>query len=153
MSIVVGIKHNGVVWMACDSQITEGQLKHSLSSKQHKVFAVQDRPGVLLGCCGPVRGLNLLEANNMYIDELSYLKDEIDYRYMVNVFPILVNKLFVDNGYISAEEPELQLRNSIVVSIGDEIYDIGPDGAVMVVEKFVAIGSGSELAYGSLESQ
>lgn len=153
MSIVVGLKHKDKVWLACDKQITAGNMKVFLSGSHNKVFPVIDREGIIIGGVGFLRGINLLETNNSYIDELSYLKDEIDYSYMVNAFPILLNKVFMDAGFVSANDEELRLKGAVLVGVYDKLYAVDSDASVMEVGNYVAIGTGEEFAYGSLNSE
>lgn len=152
MSIVVGLKHKGKVWLACDKQITAGNMKIFLSDSHNKVFPVMEREGIVVGGVGFLRGINLLEANNVYIDELAYLKDGIDYNYMVNIFPILLNKMYVDAGFISAENETLSLKGSVLVGVWDKLYAVDHDGSVIDVDNYMTIGTGEELAYGSISS-
>ena len=152
MSIVVGLKHKDKVWLACDKQITAGNMKIFLSGSHNKVFPVIEREGVIIGGVGFLRGINLLETNNVYIDELAYLKDGIDYNYMVNVFPILLNKMYVDAGFISANDETLSLKGAVLVGVWDKLYAVDHDGSVIEVDSYTAIGTGEELAYGSISS-
>lgn len=152
MSVVIGLKYNNKCWLACDKQVVSGNMKLFLSESHNKIFPVMDRPGVIIGGVGFLRGINLLEANNSYIDEITYLKKGLDYNYMVNVFPILLNKLFVENGFVSAEENELRLKGAVIVAIDDMLYAVDHDGSVLEIDEYAAIGTGEELAYGSIRT-
>lgn len=149
MSVVVGFKQKDKVWLACDKQVTVGDRKTFLTN-HHKIIAVPDRPGVLIGSVGLLRGINLLETNNNYIDELAYYKQGLDYNYMVNVFPILVNDLYTAHGMISDEEHTLNLKNEFLLATSESLFEIGWDGSVQECGNFAAIGSGAELAIGCL---
>ena len=151
MSVVIGFKQKDKVWLACDKQVTTGDRKSFLNN-HHKIIAVPERDGILIGSVGLLRGINLLETNNSYIDELTYYKEGIDYNYMVNAFPILVNELYVMHGMIENDDKILNLKNEFLVATPDSLYEVGWDGSVMEASHFAAIGSGAELAYGSLAS-
>lgn len=152
MSVVVGLKYKNKVWLACDRQVTSGDTKTILQHSHNKIVHVPNREGILVGSVGLLRGINLLETNNSYIDELCYLRGEIDYDYMVNAFPLLVKELFVNYEMISDDEKVLNLRNEFLVAVDENLYSVGFDGSVLEIDDFFAIGSGSELAYGSLSS-
>ena len=149
MSVVVGLKYKDNVWLACDKQITAGDRKTMLDT-HHKIFPVPERKGILIGSVGALRGLNLLETNNNYIDELAYFKKEIDYTYMVNDFPLLINELFKIHGLVDAEQKTLNLHNEFLVAVEDKLYLVGWDGSVQEFNDFAVIGSGADLAYGAL---
>lgn len=151
MSVVIALKdENGVCWLACDRQITYGSTKKIFGDDQNKVFDVKERPGYLIGSVGFLRGINLLEANNCYIDELAYYRKSIDYDYMVNVFVPSVAALYHEAGFTDVEAKTLDLKNELLVVANDNIYEVGGDGSIMVIDNYSAIGSGSELAMGSL---
>lgn len=149
MSVVIGFKQKDKVWLACDKQVTVGDRKTFLTN-HHKIIAVPERPGVLIGSVGLLRGINLLETNNNYIDELAYLRDSIDYPYMVNVFPLLVNELYSAHGMISDEDHTLNLKNEFLLATPESLFEVGWDGSVQESGNFAAIGSGAELAIGCL---
>lgn len=151
MSVVIGFKQKDKVWLACDKQVTTGERKAFLAN-HHKIIAVPERDGVIIGSVGVLRGINLLETNNNYIDELTYYKEGIDYNYMVNAFPILVNDLYVAHGMIGEDEQTLNLRNEFLVATDTHLFEVGWDGSVMESQMFAAIGSGAELAFGVLSS-
>lgn len=151
MSVVIGLKYKNAVWLACDKQITTGRDKTFLSN-HHKIIQVPERPGVLVGSVGLLRGINLLETNNSYIDELCYLREEINYDYMVNTFPLLIHDLFKNQGLIDSDTKILDIKNEFLVGVDDSLYVVGFDGSVQEVEDFAALGSGDRLAIGSLAS-
>ena len=124
MSVVIGFKQKDKVWLACDKQVTVGDRKTFLTN-HHKIIAVPERPGILIGSVGLLRGINLLETNNNYIDELAYLRESIDYSYMVNVFPLLVNELYGAHGMISDEDHTLNLKNEFLVATPDSLFEVG----------------------------
>ena len=130
MSVVVGLKYKDNVWLACDKQITAGDRKTMLDT-HHKIFPVPERKGILIGSVGALRGLNLLETNNNYIDELAYFKKEIDYTYMVNDFPLLINELFKDTyvfDFLDREKikSEKDLKKQMIDNILKFLQELGP---------------------------
>lgn len=152
MSVVIAIKHKDKCWLACDRQITNGDSKAFLETHD-KIFEVPGREGCLLGHVGMLRGINLLETNNCYIDELAYLKDEIDYTYVVNHFPLVVQHLFAENGMISKDELDdsFTLKGDfLLITPNDHMFEVAWDGSVIEKTEFAAIGSGKEYALGAL---
>lgn len=151
MSIVIGLKHNNICWLACDRQITIGDSISYLET-QNKIFDVPGRPGCILGHVGLLRGINLLETNNMYVDELAYYKKSLDYSYMVNYFPLAVQQLFMDNAMpFSEDERGCNLKGDFLfITPESDMYEVAWDGSVIERNSFAAIGSGKEYALGSL---
>lgn len=148
MSVVLGIKTKHSVWLACDKQVTKGDKKQFLQPPHGKICLVPDREGIAIGSVGYLRGINLLETNNSYIDEADYLRGSIDYNYIVNSFPILLSNLYITAGF-AAKEERLNLVNEFLVGTTTDLFEVGADGSV--VETAVgAIGSGSDFAYGVL---
>lgn len=153
MSIVVGLKDkDGVCWLACDKQITVGSRRATMAEGYNKIFDVADREGCMMGHVGYLRGINLLETNNTYFDELAYYRHSLDYTYMVNSFVPLVDTLFRDSGFTDADATVIDLKGETLVVADNEMYEVGGDGSVMVIDNYSAIGSGSEMAMGSLSS-
>ena len=152
MSIVVGIKQKNKVWLACDKQVTAGDTKAFLVTPHNKIVSVPERPGIIVGSVGYLRGINLLETNNSYIDELCYYRKQIDYNYMVNAFPLLLNDLYCTHGFIVREEGKpLNFENKFLLASPESVFEIGNDGSALEIIR-TAIGSGGELALGALSS-
>lgn len=148
MSVVLGIKTKHSVWLACDKQVTKGDKKQFLQPPHGKICMVPDRKGIAIGSVGFLRGINLLETNNSYIDEADYLRGSIDYNYIVNSFPLLLSNLYVAAGF-AAKEERLNLVNEFIVGTSSDLFEVGADGSV-VEGAIAAIGSGSDFAYGVL---
>lgn len=153
MSVVIGYKGKDCCWLACDQQVTIGSVKMNLGTNHNKVFHVVDRPGCIMGSAGFLRGVNLVETNNLYVDELSYAREEIDYFYMVNVFPDLMSTLFTAHKFIApSEDKTLDLKNDFIFASDRNLFSVGFDGSVVEVEDYFAIGSGMESALGVMAS-
>lgn len=153
MSVVIGYKAKDCCWLASDQQVSMGNVKLYLGTNHNKVFHVVDRPGCIMGSAGFVRGINLVETNNMYVDELMYTRGEIDYFYMVNVFPDLMDTLFTAHKFVnSTEDKILDLKNDFIFAANDKLFSVGFDGSVLEVPDYCAIGSGLEAALGVLAS-
>ena len=108
-----------------------------------------------MGHVGLLRGINLLETNNTYIDELAYNKNTLDYSYMVNYFPLAVQNLFVEGGLLFSEDDKTMFTlkgDFLVITPNNELFEVAWDGSVINRCGFAAIGSGKEFALGSLAS-
>ena len=154
MSVVIGLKYKDKCWLACDRQVSIGDFRTYLET-HHKIFNVPGREGCIMGHVGLLRGINLLETNNTYIDELAYNKNTLDYSYMVNYFPLAVQNLFVEGGLLFSEDDKTMFTlkgDFLVVTPNNELFEVAWDGSVINRCGFAAIGSGKEFALGSLAS-
>lgn len=154
MSVVVAIKDKDKVWVGCDSQVTCGWSKYTLKNKNNfKIFKPTKENDVIIGVCGYLRDANILSCVEEYLDELAKLKNEIDFKYIVTK---LVPKLFSilrDNKRIVEKKEQLTIMESQILFIyKDKIFDISPDGCVIEIEDYCAIGSGTDFAIGYLNN-
>lgn len=92
MTCIVGIKHNGRVYMGADSMASNGYTKHTIT--EDKVFRNGD---FLIGICGSVRMFQLLK----FALEAPRLPDNPDHHYgfMVTDFIGAVKDTFQDGGF------------------------------------------------------
>ncbi len=151
MSVVVAIKDGDKVWMACDSQTSYGGTKEcSTTSNNHKIF--KQRSNTLIGVVGRARLNNVIRVEDELIDELTHLKDEVDFKYVVKT---IVPKLFTlcdkyGLTYKDKQKEQKYIDGAIIMAHKDKIYNIDADGCVTDVPTFYATGSGYSTAIGFL---
>ena len=93
MSVVVAIKDGDKIWVGCDSQVTAGYTKSTLKS-QRKIWRVSDEDELIMGVVGTFRDLNILSTSDGWIEELSKLKNETNFKYIVRkVVPKIFSEL------------------------------------------------------------
>jgi len=152
MSVVVAIKDKDRVYVGCDSQATIGCTKRTLSNKHNcKIFKPENDKDVIIGTCGDFRDANLLYCVNEYIDELTRLKNQVDFKYVVTKIVPKIFSTLKDNGRIKASTDTLKsLPSSILFVYKTSIYRIFHDGCVIEVDDYIAMGSGANNAMGYL---
>ena len=153
MSLVIGIKEKGKVILACDSQVTIGGVKKSSSLESNfKIWHPDKHSEVLMGSVGTVRQMNVIKHTDNIIDELKILQDKVDHSFVVSKVVKKILTTLKDNNVIATKDNILLMDNSYLLAVKDRLYQIYSDGAVIEIDDFTAIGSGSNEAIASLNN-
>ncbi len=137
----VGLTCSDGVVLASEKRVTWGDIVLSRSGK--KVFKITDKIGV--ACAGLVADMQVLARRLAAISNLYFMEEKrpIPVR---TVAKIMANILFNARSYPL-------LTQTIIGGIdkeGPAIYVLDPLGSILK-EKYVAVGSGSYIAFGTLE--
>ncbi len=146
MTCIVGIEHKGVVWMGGDSAGTAGNMNQRIRADK-KVFAKGE---FIIGFCGSFRMGDLLK-HTFEVPDTAAVSDPDSF--MVNEFvDALRNLLETENKKGGLTEQE-KLAPSILVGFRGRLYNIESDYQCGRPESgFDSVGSGSDIAMGSLHS-
>lgn len=131
---------NGVV-LASEKRVTWGDIV--LSRRGKKVFKITDRIGV--ACAGLVSDMQVLARRLEAISNIYFMEEKRPISVRI-VAKIMANILFDARMYPL-------LTQTIVGGIdkdGPAIYVLDPLGSILK-EKYAAVGSGSYIAFGTLE--
>lgn len=143
MTCIVGLVHNGKVYMGGDSECCDGSARYSLT--EPKVFLKQ---GFLIGSTGQLRLMQLLQYTLVVRERNT---SESDMEYLVNGFASAVRNLLKDNGYSEVNMNREDFFGSILVGYRGNVYEIDPAFAVMHTSNaFHAVGSGYAFALGAM---
>lgn len=146
MTIVVGLVHNGNIYMGCDSAGVGGlDLR---TRKDSKIF-INDE--FIIGFTTSFRMGQLLQH--------SFVPPEIDssygntlHRYMVNKFIPEVRKCLKDGGYNRRKDDE-DIGGEFLVGVRGRLFHIHNDYQVgEIADEYDAVGCGENYALGSLYS-
>lgn len=154
MSLVIAIKDKGRVLLGSDKLSCAGNNRNHTATKVWDVLGHE-------GCC--MGGVGLVRANQI----IQYSRELLDKNYFDDSIPIeeyivlgltrnIYNALSINGlncALSDAEDPELKcysLPNSFLFAYKDRCWVIGQDLSVSEIEDFIAIGSGAEVATGSL---
>lgn len=138
MTCIVGLEHQGHVWMGGDSAGTCSNMNQRIRSDK-KVFV---RGEFIFGFCGSFRMGQVLKHSL----DLPVQKNE------QNATSFMVNE-FVDSIQECFEKKKIQLEGSFLVGYRGKLYDIQGDYQVGQPEhKFDAAGSGADVAIGSMHT-
>lgn len=156
MSVVIAIKEKNKIVMGCDSQVSQGQLKNKNTKNSCKVFKIKNCPNSLLGVVGYKRDSQLLFVENNLIREISILKNEINYEYVVKyLFNDIYEVLKTNNRIEKDNNGNLvnYIYDDFIFAYKNKAFLIsGADGSVEEIEDYLCIGSGEEIAIGVLEN-
>lgn len=152
MSVVVGLKHNGKVYLASDSQVTRGQSKGTLKNfNNFKIWRVEDVPHCLMAYTGTTREAQFIRAMPPEFSELAMIKDEVNWAYIVReILPQMIGVLTTTK--CRKDDDELGINSEYFIAYQDKLFFIGADLAVIEIEDYFAMGSGCAEAMGSLAS-
>ena len=153
MSVVVAIKENGKIYIGADSQVTRGGTRTTLKNpNNYKVWKVLGADNCLMASVGDLRDANVVRLMDSLVTDYDVYRDCIGFDFVVKkVIPEIVGELA---KYNLLKEPERidMLNSSFLFAYKDKLWVINADRAVIEVEDYVAIGSGSDQAIGSLLS-
>lgn len=153
MSVIVGIKENGKVYIGADSQVTKGTTRLTCSNVHNcKIWAVRNVPNCLMAHVGACRDANRIRLLNCLIDEYDLEKDRVNFSYVVKTIVPKIVKELRDCEFLSGDSPVPSMDSSYLFAYKDKLYTIGFDCCVIEVDGSVALGSGEDQALGSLVS-
>ena len=137
MSCVIGLKHNGKVYVGGDGRATstDGEKRPLICKKVFK------NSKYLIGFCGSVRAGQLLYPEQGFEPP----KKIID-------FPKAMRELYGENGALLRDELTGDIYGSnIVVASDGKLFEILIDFSILEVPTFTSIGSGGPFAFGALD--
>jgi ATP-dependent protease HslVU (ClpYQ) peptidase subunit len=139
MSCVIGLKYGGKVYMGQDgiASTEDGDTRPIICEK---VFVNKQ---YLIGFCGSVRSGQLLYPYNF--DPPKKVLD----------FPKAVRDHFMENGALlngTSEVGDRHEANIIIATSKGKLYEMLVDFQMSEVIDFTCIGSGSQCAFGSMET-
>lgn len=149
MTVIAGLvdKQEGVVWIGADSAGTQEDGRLTLRSDP-KVFVVGP---LLIGGTTSFRMLQLLRFH-LVVPEYTPSHDDDPYRFLVTKVVDAVRDCLKTGGF-AARRDEQEEGGSFLVGFAGHLYCIQDDYQVReAAEGYDAIGSGDELALGSLHT-
>ena len=157
MSVVIAIKdkERNCIYVGCDKQVTCGNNKKTLKGECQKVWHFNELPDIILGGCGSLRDIQILQTSPDLLDLTHIVLNQINYPYLVQNFFTKEFELLAQKNRIPKDEQgnlENSVGCSIILAVEDRMYEIDQEGTVMESEDYLVIGSGSDVAIGVLEN-
>ena len=148
MSTVCAIKKNGKIYIGADTQTTRGENKiHYLGEESRKIRVLDN--GIVLGAVGPVLGSTLIFSHPEFFTLPKSRK--LTKQYVSEVIVPRIDACLDDYDMIDAKKNKAPTwKNDFVIAHKDRLFWLCGKGAVVTIEHFVSIGSGSEVAYPEL---
>jgi len=151
MSVVAIIKDKDRVWVGCDSQVSFAGTKWTLKN-QHKIWKPSDDKEIVMGGVGYLRDINILSTTTNWIDELTKLKNGVNFKHIVrNIVPKLFKELEEFNR-IETKNGIKSMDSSFAFTYKNSAFVIDGDGCVIEVDDINIIGSGFRFGLGLWEN-
>ena len=151
MSIVMAIKDKDRVYMACDSQTTQGTIKHIIQNEGScKIFRPYGMKNCLIGGVGLSNGINVLRYQSLF-SEAECLKNEIDHEFIQNELCFRVRDIIKDKD-LAGNNENAMLSSNYIICHKNDIYHINEDLCVKEYPEFGAAGCCKDVALGCLAS-
>lgn len=153
MSVVVAIKSGDKVFIGADSQVTKGGTRATLKNpNNYKIWKVDDNDHALMGHVGNVREANIIRLMTDVIDDYDEFRNRVGYPFVVKfLVPKIIDSL--KRAHYLADGDKFEFMDScFLFAYKDKLFSINSDGCVLEIDDYVAIGSGSQEAIGSLLS-
>jgi len=144
MTCIVGIvDDNKDVLIGADSA---GVAGYSLIIRADEKVFIND--GYIFGCCGSHRMLQLLRYS---FKPPKYYGDADINSFMATTFINAVRECFKTGGFAHKKDEVESMGNSFIVGVKGNLFIVYSDYQIAsLVEKYAAIGSGEDIANGSL---
>ena len=153
MSVIVGIIHDGAVYLGADSQLTKGGTKKiTKHPNNRKIWHPDGRNHLLVGSAGLLKGINVIKSINGIIDQRTLSENNLNYSYVVQSVARRIMDNMEEAKLLDSKDYIPKMQNEFLLANNDELFMIGSDGSVLQIDDFTAIGSGSVEAIGSLLS-
>lgn len=142
MTVVIGIKKDGIVYMGSDSCASTSTYVDKVPCNEHGKISVMPN-GVIFGLSGIANTKTFLNMNKKIFD---FANDGLTREGIVNHFIPKIRKLFSMNNLIwDGESPVCML-----MAKDDKLFNITDDWRVLSVKSYAAIGCGKGAAYSAL---
>ena len=153
MSVVVAIKENGNIFIGADSQSTKGSTRITLRNpNNYKIWKVINSNNTLMASVGSARDANIIRVVPGIVDDYDEFYNRVDYKFVVKyVAPNIVKEL-KKAGFLRNDDYLEFMDSAYLFAYRDKLFLIDRDLCVLEIDDYVAIGSGSSEAIGSLLS-
>jgi ATP-dependent protease HslVU (ClpYQ) peptidase subunit len=143
MTCIVAIAHNGKVHMGCDSAAYDSDSTTHFIKTSPKIFAIDD---YIIGYANSFRAGQIIQYD--FIPPIPDPKNIM--RTMTIDFVSGIHSAYERNKFINDGESEYA---DLIVGVNGQIFTIESDFQVQeYTDSYIAIGSGSNFALGSLHS-
>lgn len=145
MTCIVGMTHNGTVWMGGDSAGTAGNMNQRIRADK-KVFI---KEGMIIGFCGSFRMGDILKHK---LQVPTPVNGDVD-SFMVNQFVDALRDCLESENKSAGLTGHDRLYPSILVGLRGRLYNIESDYQCGRPEDgYDAVGSGSSVAVGAMHA-
>ena len=150
MSVVVAIKEKGKIYIGADTQVSYGNLK--LEAPQCKLFKHHQDENLVVGVVGYARTGVILKYKKELFNDLRVKAGLVNMEYLVNEWYLEILEYFEKQKHVGKDKE--CLPSTIMIAYKDHCFLVDRSGYIEELEegKYFFIGSGAEVAAGSLNS-
>lgn len=147
MSVIVAVKTDKGFVLGADRRVTiAGNQKRE---DVHKIFTFDDCPNTVMGGVGRLNIIQGISLMDNIIPEVNRLKDNVNTKLIyTTVFPNIIEQL---KSWKRIKTDNITMPDSeIMLAYKDKCWIVCSDGCTDEINDYWAIGSGEEVALGSL---
>ena len=146
MTVIVGLKHKGIVYLGCDSQGSGGWGKRN--RQDSKIFFAH---GIGYGLTSSYRMGQIIKFHSEEVHNPISRKADV-YGYVVRSLVPMYRRILGEHGYKQTVNGE-ETGGKFLIAIDGRLFCIESDFQVgEVVEEYDSVGCGAQYALGSLFS-
>ncbi len=144
MTVIIGVEHNGNVFMGADSECVNGWMRHQLTTR--KIARLGE---LLIGVAGQIRTHNIILYQFVPPERLL---DESDEHYVIVSVIEAIRKCLKDSGWLTVENSKETVDlNEFLIGYRAKLYRVGPHFDVAHYRSGIAsVGSGDQYALGAM---
>lgn len=145
MTVIAGMIHDDVVWMAADTASVDGTGIYRMSRKLDRIY-FGEGDSLIIGTCGAA-GFAQAVRHGLVVHASPNPEDDKDCDKWAFAIAEAITELGLEHGW---KDPEGNLGGGGLLAWQNRLWHISHNGA-MPVPEFTAIGAGQEVALGALE--
>jgi ATP-dependent protease HslVU (ClpYQ) peptidase subunit len=145
MSLVVGIKRNGYVYLGADTQITAG-IRKTNYTQENNYKIIRYPNDILIGVVGSVASFMQIKYSD---DVLKIPKDKkLTKKLVLNYIVNPLYKQFKKNERITTNEKGIDSQEvTYMIAKHNQLFLVFTGGGIIEISDYVAIGSAERQAY------
>lgn len=147
MSVIVGFKRDGKIWMAGDSRVSMGTHVEKLADSTSKIWTENDM--MIVGGVGLLSELQLMRYGH-FIPQEEILLDNVDAEYLYSLYSYY-GKAYLDHFGITLDTNtgyQSIIASSFMFGVNNHLMVLGNDGSVAEYDDFAVIGCADDLVRG-----
>lgn len=142
MTCIVGIEHDGKVFMGGDSCGSTPSI--TIETKEPKVFWVNK--DLLIGYTSSFRFGQLMQY---YFKPPKQPKNMQDHEYLCTIFVDEMRKVFKEKGYLQIDK-NVEEGGTALIAYKHKLYYLEDSFQILRAKEFASVGSGSYFAMGAM---
>ena len=126
MSMVIAIKDKDRVYMACDSQASQGSHKYSTNSDGcMKIFKSDELDNCIIGGVGLCNSINLIRYKNLFPESICY-RNELDHEFLQTSFGFRIRDIIKEYD-LDDEKDNGTISSNFIIAHKNKIYHLCND--------------------------